>query len=82
MKIYKLPQYTALKLIRFYQATLSPDHGPNKKLFPHGYCPFHPSCSMYGYRAIEKYGLIKGSILTIWRILRCNPFTKGGIDNP
>lgn len=82
MKITSLPQQIALKLIRLYQATLSPDHGPNKKLFPYGYCPFTPSCSMYGYQAIEKYGFIKGTAKAIWRILRCNPFTKGGVDNP
>jgi len=82
MKIFKLPQKLSLKLIRLYQATLSPDHGPNKHLFPEGYCPFTPSCSMYGYRSIEKYGFWKGWAKAIWRILRCNPFTKGGIDEP
>ncbi len=82
MKIIFIPKYIALKLIRFYQATLSPDHGPQKKYFPHGYCPFTPSCSEYGYQAIEKYGFVKGSFKTAWRILRCNPFTKGGPDFP
>lgn len=82
MKILAVPQQTALLLIRLYQATLSPDHGPNKKMFPHGYCPFSPSCSMYGYQAIEKYGFLKGVGMAFWRILRCHPFTKGGIDNP
>lgn len=69
-----------LKLIRFYQKTLSFDHGFFKFMFPHGYCRFHPSCSEYGYRAIEKYGVIKGGFMAIWRILRCNPFNKGGND--
>lgn len=82
MKIYKIPQYISLKIIRLYQATLSPDHSPRKRNFPYGYCPFTPSCSMYGYQAIEKYGFLKGSLKTIWRILRCNPFTKGGVDLP
>lgn len=67
-------------LIRIYQKTLSPDHGPLKTLFPHGYCRFQPSCSEYTYQAIEKYGMIKGTIMGSWRILRCNPFNKGGED--
>jgi putative membrane protein insertion efficiency factor len=43
-------------------------------------CPYIPSCSHYGYEAITKHGAFKGSILAIWRILRCNPFSKGGVD--
>ena len=43
-------------------------------------CPYFPSCSQYGLEAIEKYGAFKGSLLAIWRILRCNPFSKGGVD--
>lgn len=69
-----------LKLIRIYQKTLSPDQGWFKAYFPHGYCRFYPHCSEYGYRAIDKYGIFKGSIKTIWRILRCNPWASGGHD--
>ena len=43
-------------------------------------CKFIPTCSEYGLEAIEKYGAFKGGFLTIWRILRCNPFSKGGYD--
>ena len=43
-------------------------------------CKFIPTCSEYGIEAIEKYGALKGGLLTIWRILRCNPFSKGGYD--
>ena len=43
-------------------------------------CPYVPSCSQYGLEAIEKYGVIKGGLLAAWRILRCNPFSKGGYD--
>ena len=46
----------------------------------HKICKFIPSCSNYGIVAINTYGAIKGSILTIKRILRCNPFSKGGYD--
>ena len=43
-------------------------------------CKYYPSCSEYTKQAVEKYGAFKGSILGIWRILRCNPFSKGGYD--
>lgn len=46
----------------------------------HSNCKFIPTCSNYGIEAITKYGAFKGSILTIKRILRCNPFSKGGIE--
>ena len=43
-------------------------------------CKFYPTCSEYTKQAIEKYGAWKGTLLGIWRILRCNPFSKGGYD--
>ena len=43
-------------------------------------CPYFPTCSEYGLQAVEKYGVIKGGLLAFWRILRCNPFSKGGYD--
>ena len=43
-------------------------------------CKYYPTCSEYTKKAVEKYGPLKGSILGIWRILRCNPFSKGGYD--
>jgi len=43
-------------------------------------CIYVPTCSEYSLEAIEKYGAFKGGILTLWRILRCNPFVKGGFD--
>lgn len=61
-----------LKLIRLYQKYIS-KHTPRV-------CRFYPTCSSYAYSAIEKYGAIKGSYLAVKRILRCNPFNKGGID--
>ena len=69
-----------LQLIRLYQKTLSPDSGWLSYKHPHGYCKFHPHCSEYSYQSIDKYGLIKGFYLTGKRILRCNPFNKGGHD--
>jgi putative membrane protein insertion efficiency factor len=62
----------ALAAIRFYQKWISP-------LFPPT-CRFYPSCSQYTYEAIAKYGILKGGALGAWRILRCNPYNKGGFD--
>ena len=61
-----------IAMIRFYQKYISPYKGTK--------CPYVPSCSQYGLEAIEKYGVIKGGLLASWRILRCNPFSKGGYD--
>ncbi len=61
-----------LYLIRGYQRNISPLLGPN--------CRFVPTCSQYAVDAISHYGAIRGSAKAIWRILRCNPFGKGGYD--
>ena len=74
------PKYFAINLIKVYQKTLSFDHSPFKIFFPHGYCRFYPSCSEYSIQALEKYGLISGGIKSMWRVLRCNPWNKGGYD--
>ncbi len=66
----------ALQLIRLYQATLSPDHGPWRRPG----CIYQPTCSEYTYQAIEKYGIIKGTFLGAKRIGRCHPWAKGGYD--
>ena len=66
--------------IKIYQKTLSLDHGFFKFLFPYGYCRFYPTCSEYSILSIKKHGLLKGGILSLWRILRCNPWNKGGND--
>lgn len=67
-------------LIKVYQKILSFDHSPLKVFYPHGFCRFNPTCSEYSIKAIDKYGPIKGSIKATWRVLRCNPFNKGGND--
>ena len=61
-----------IAMIRFYQKFLSP--------LKHTRCPYTSTCSQYGLEAIQKYGAVKGSLLACWRILRCNPFSKGGYD--
>jgi len=69
-----------LKIIKVYQKTLSFDHGFFAFLFPHGFCRFNPTCSEYGYAAILKYGIFRGGVKAFWRVLRCNPFSRGGFD--
>ena len=61
-----------IRLIKLYQRYISPVKITR--------CPYIPTCSAYGLEAIEKHGALKGSILAIWRILRCNPFSHGGYD--
>ncbi|MBP7670926.1 membrane protein insertion efficiency factor YidD [Candidatus Gracilibacteria bacterium] len=70
------------KLIKLYQKTLSPDHGWFKGFFPNGYCKYYPSCSQYARESFEKDGVVKGFLKTVWRVLRCNPWSKGGVDEP
>jgi len=45
-------------------------------------CKFHPSCSEYASQALRKHGLVKGSTKAAWRLLRCNPWSDGGVDHP
>lgn len=68
----KLLRRLAVLPIRVYQRVLSPLTPPS--------CRFEPSCSEYGAQAILAHGLLKGGCLTTWRILRCHPFTPGGLD--
>ena len=65
-------KYIMIRMIRFYQKYLSPRKSTK--------CPYYPTCSQYGLEAIQKYGAVKGGLLALWRILRCNPFSKGGYD--
>jgi hypothetical protein len=65
-------KYLFMGLIRLYQRTISPFLGP--------VCRYYPSCSQYGYEAMSVHGALKGTILTAWRILRCNPWSAGGVD--
>lgn len=59
-------------IIKIYQKTISPIFPPS--------CRFYPTCSEYSIQAFKKYGVLKGGAKSVWRILRCNPFNKGGID--
>lgn len=70
-----VPARILVGLIRFYQQAVSPYLGS-------GSCRFDPTCSQYAVEAVAKYGLLKGSILGVWRILRCNPWGGFGYDPP
>jgi len=74
------PRYILIKLIEVYQRTLSFDHGLLKIFYPNGFCRFKPTCSDYAIAAINKYGIIKGGLKSLGRVLRCNPFNQGGWD--
>ncbi len=65
-------KYVAMALIRLYQLTLSPLLPPS--------CRFTPSCSHYGYEAINRFGFLRGGWLALRRIARCHPFNPGGYD--
>ena len=64
-QIYMLP-------IRFYRKFISPMKPPC--------CRYYPSCSRYALTAVEKHGIMIGTALGVWRLLRCNPFSRGGVD--
>lgn len=61
-----------IKVIRFYQKKISPLSGPQ--------CRYYPTCSQYALEAVERFGVIKGSFLSVLRLLRCNPLFPGGYD--
>ena len=59
--------------IKWYQKCISPYKG-------FSCCKYYPSCSQYAFEAIGRHGAAKGTALAVWRLLRCNPFSKGGYD--
>lgn len=66
--------------INIYQKTLSPDHGLFKYRYPYGFCRHYPSCSEYTKLAIDNNGSLKGTLLGVKRIAKCNPFVSPSID--
>jgi putative membrane protein insertion efficiency factor len=71
--LFNIPRWFFLLFIRSYQKVVAP-------AIPANTCRFYPTCSHYSYRAIYKYGALRGSMKAIWRVLRCNPFNPGGLD--
>ncbi|MBO4391895.1 MAG: membrane protein insertion efficiency factor YidD [Clostridia bacterium] len=72
MKLSRIPARTAIALIKIYRNNISPFTPPC--------CRFTPTCSEYAIEAFRIHGFIRGFFLTLWRILRCNPFSRGGYD--
>lgn len=66
-------KYLGIGVVRLYQLLVSPLLAP-------GTCKYHPSCSQYAIDAMRKYGLVRGSARAGWRLLRCNPWSRGGVD--
>ena len=68
-----LPRRAVVLLLHGYQAVVSPLYGPS--------CRFYPSCSQYAVLAISRHGVLRGGRLAAWRLLRCNPWNPGGVDD-
>ena len=70
--LLRAPRLVGLGLVQAYRLTIGPLFG--------GRCKYHPSCSRYALDAIDEYGLGRGAVLAGWRLLRCNPWSHGGVD--
>ena len=69
----RAPTYLGVALVYAYRLLLAP-------LVPAGTCKYHPTCSQYALDALRRHGLLRGSLLAGWRLLRCNPWSRGGFD--
>jgi putative membrane protein insertion efficiency factor len=72
-RLLRVPGYAGIGLVLAYRYTFG-------VLFPAS-CKYHPSCSRYAIEALRQQGLVKGSVLAGWRLLRCNPWSRGGVDH-
>jgi len=71
-QVWLLPRNAVILFLKGYRKFISPIYGD--------VCRYHPTCSAYGLGQVQQRGVIAGVVLTTWRILRCNPFAKGGVD--
>lgn len=71
--VRRVPLLVLVGLIRGYQSVISPMTGPT--------CKYYPSCSQYALVAIRRHGVLRGGRLAVWRLLRCNPWSRGGVDD-
>ncbi len=78
--VLRIPASILSGAVRVYRATLSPDHGPLRHFFPHGFCRHEPTCSQYALNVLRDRNLFVAIGLTIKRILSCNPWTKPSDD--
>ncbi len=77
----RLPRNIAVLVIRFYQITVSPDHGwLLKGKYPYGFCRYYPSCSEYAKIAVGRNGVLKGGMQSLYRIVKCNPWAEPKIE--
>lgn len=72
MKISTLPERAFIGCVKGYKYLISPLLPPS--------CRFTPTCSIYTIQAVEKYGVLRGALKGLWRLLRCHPFSRGGYD--
>lgn len=81
--IWHIPRNIVIGLIWLYQKLFSPDHSFwAKAIHLNGFCKYYPTCSQYMKKALKKYGLVRGLAKGFYRILRCNPWSEGGVDQP
>lgn len=73
-ELWLLPRNAAIAFMLGYRRVISPLYGQ--------VCRYYPSCSRYALEAFQRQGFIAGTVLTVWRLLRCNPFSPGGVDDP
>jgi putative membrane protein insertion efficiency factor len=69
----RVPALALIGVIRAYQSVISPMTGPT--------CKYYPSCSQYALTAVRRHGALRGTGLALWRLLRCNPWSLGGVDD-
>lgn len=73
-RLLLLPRNAEIALLRLYRAVVSPLYGD--------VCRYHPSCSRYAMEAVQQSGVVVGTAQAGWRVLRCNPWSRGGVDDP
>lgn len=71
--IWLAPRNLSIAFMRLYRFAISPLYGQ--------VCRYHPSCSRYALEAYQQHGFVRATALTMWRLLRCNPWSHGGIDD-
>ena len=71
--VWLLPRNALIAVLRIYRASVSPLYGD--------VCRYYPSCSAYALGSVQEHGAVRGSASSVWRVLRCNPWTEGGIDD-
>jgi putative membrane protein insertion efficiency factor len=70
--VKRLIREVLLAPLHLYRRVISPAMRPH--------CRYHPSCSEYAVEAVREYGVIRGGVLAAWRVVRCNPWSPGGVD--